>query len=122
MKIIIGAGRALAADMAQALEAARSVAAPVIRAGRRVVARSTPLRVVAVLAGFGVALLPKWLRWLPAALLAVPGPADELAFAVLVLAVILARPALRRQLAGALRLAVGARHLTAAAEAIWPTA
>ena len=84
------------------------------RAKRRAVARSTAVRVVAALAGFGVALLPRWLRWL----LAVPGPLDEAAFAALVLLVILARPALRRQLAGALRLAVGARYLTAAAERI----
>jgi len=50
------------------------------------------------------------------ALLAIPGPLDELAFVLLAAGVIACRPALRRQLAASLRLAVGARHLTAANE------
>ncbi len=83
------------------------------RACRRTVARSTALRILAVIAGFGAALLPAWLRWL---LLAIPGPLDELAFVLLAAGVIACRPALRRQLAASLRLAVGARHLTAANE------
>ena len=86
------------------------------RACRRTVARSTALRILAVIAGFGAALLPAWLRWLPLALLAIPGPLDELAFVLLAAGVIACRPALRRQLAASLRLAVGARHLTAANE------
>jgi hypothetical protein len=120
MSVIMVAARAADVRALGVILAGRRLLARVVLAGRRTVARSTPLRVVAVLAGFGVALLPRWLRWLPAALLAVPGPLDELAFAVLVTLVIVLRPELRRQLAGALRLAVGARHLTAAAEAIWP--
>ena len=86
---------------------------------RRQIAKRTALRVLAVIAGFGIALLPKWLRWIPAALLVIPGPLDELAFIVLVLLVIAVRPALRRELAAALRLAVGARHLTAVNEAVF---
>jgi hypothetical protein len=85
---------------------------------RRIIARSTVLRVVAVLAAFGVALLPKWLRWIPAALLAIPGPLDELAFALLVIVVVACRPALRAALVTSLRLTVGARRLTAANECI----
>lgn len=85
---------------------------------RRAVARSTALRVVAVLAGFGVAILPRWLRWVPPALLLIPGAADELVFAVVVAVVVLLRPRLRRELRTALRLAVGVRYLTAAAERI----
>jgi hypothetical protein len=91
----------------------------VIRKIRRQIAKRTALRVLAVIAGFGIALLPKWLRWIPAALLVIPGPLDELAFIVLVLLVIAVRPALRRELAAALRLAVGARHLTAVNEAVF---
>lgn len=87
-------------------------------AKRRLVARSTAVRVVAVLAGFGVALLPRWLRWLPPALLIIPGQADELVFVLVVALVVLARPRLRREAGAALRLAVGVRYLTAAAERI----
>lgn len=88
------------------------------RVKRRAVARSTAVRVVAVLAGFGVALLPRWLRWLPTALLIIPGQADELLFVLVVLVLVLVRPGLRRQLCASLRLAVGVRYLSAAAERI----
>jgi hypothetical protein len=90
----------------------------VIRNIRRQIAKRTTLRVLAALSAFGMALLPRWLRWIPAALLAIPGPFDELAFIVFVLLVIAFRPALRAQLAASLRLAVGARYLTAANERV----
>lgn len=93
----------------------RSLAA-VRRFARRMVARSTVLRVLSVLAVFAVALLPRWLRFLPIALALIPGPLDEGACIALVLVAIALRPALRASLAMSLRLTVGARHLTAANE------
>lgn len=95
---------------------------PVARFARRTIARSTVLRVLAVIAGFGAALLPRWLRWLPVALLAIPGPLDEAAFVLFVAAAIAFRPALRRQLRASLRLAIGARYLRAVNECITETA
>jgi hypothetical protein len=94
----------------------------VIRKIRRQIAKRTALRVLAVIAGFGIALLPKWLRWIPAALLAIPGPWDELAFALVVLLIVAVRPKLRKQLRAAVRLAIGARHLTAVNEALFAIA
>ena len=73
-------------------KAGRAVRTAVRTAVRRQIAKRTSLRVLSVVAGFGIALLPKWLRWIPAALLAIPGPADELAFVTVVLIVIAVLP------------------------------
>ena len=86
---------------------------------RRQIAKRTSLRVLSVIAGFGIALLPRWLRWIPAALLLIPGFFDEIAFAAGTLLVIMFRRKLRRELRASLRLAIGARHLTAVNEAVF---